>query len=203
MIQASPGLRSLDLTISTHCWNAAPWPEGPSSPCSVKVFRDLRTYRIGGTLDPNWRSFFETPETNKFRSFLQLHPHLDTVTIMPNPSVEQYHSVDPETLAGLFPSLRHFEGSAFLCEALVQSTLASRLETLGMSGSEPRLLRIAKTANHLPELRTLKLMLRQPITRTIISTLLAIAPKLTHLYISHISANQVCRLTFQSAGPKH
>lgn len=135
MIQASPNLRSLDLTASIYSsWNASPWPDNISSSHSVKTFPDLRTYRTGGTIDPDWSSFFEAPETNEFRSFLQLHPRLHTVVIASKEQVDGYDNVDPNILAGLFPSLRHFEGPAFLCEALVQSTLAPRLETLGISG---------------------------------------------------------------------
>ncbi|KAF8607043.1 hypothetical protein BDV93DRAFT_332664 [Ceratobasidium sp. AG-I] len=195
MIQASPNLRSLDLTILTRFgWNATPWPN--SSPFPVKVFLDLCIYRADGSADPNWVSFFETPETNKFRSFLQLHPHLHTVSINSKEKINGYDNVDPETLAGLFPSLRHFEGPAFLCEALVQSTLAPRLETLGISRTGPTnklLLKVARKTTHLPELRTLKLMLYGATDniKSTLSGMLVATPKLTHLYVSHISTSQL------------
>ena len=160
MIQASPSLRSLDLTVSTRfVWNATPWPSN-SSPSSAQVFQDLRIYRVGGSVDPHWRSFFEAPETNEFHSFLRLHPHLHTVSISWIEQTVGHDNVSPEALADLFPSLRHFEGPLFLCEALVQSTLASRLETLGIldrQSRNERLSRVAARKPRLPELRTLKL----------------------------------------------
>ena len=204
MIQASPNLRSLDLTLRTHSsWNATPWPDSSSSLFPVKIFRDLRIYRVDGSADPNWLSFFEAPETNSFRSFVQLHPNLHTVSITSGGSVPGYDSVDRETLAELFPSLRHFEGPAFLCEALVRSTLAPFLETLGISRTgltNKLLLNVARKTTHLPALRTLKLMLygATDSIKSILSAMLVATSKLTHLFVSHISTSQVCGLTFKA-----
>ncbi|KAF8607033.1 hypothetical protein BDV93DRAFT_520628 [Ceratobasidium sp. AG-I] len=198
MIQASPNLRSLDLTILTHySWNATPWADSSSSLGSIKVFRDLHTYRVGGTVDPNWVSFFETPGTNEFRQFLELHPHLHTVNIASTLLPNEYIGFDPEVLASLFPSLRHFEGPAFLCEALVQSTLATQLETLGISeetfNDNEMVSRVAGKMRRLPELRTLMYMFDGTINDNdfpIVEVIMGSTPKLTHLFVSHISVNQ-------------
>ncbi|KAF8607038.1 hypothetical protein BDV93DRAFT_542618 [Ceratobasidium sp. AG-I] len=196
MIQASPNLRSLDLTCSTlFGWDATPWSKNPPSSNGFQVFRNLRIYRTDGSVDPNWLSFFEAPKTNDLRLFLQLHPRLHTVTIASKPPVQGYDSIDPETLAGLFPSLRHFEGPAFLCEALVQSSLAPFLKTLGISDEalidSEVLCRIAMKAKHLSELQTLKYVLSRTISGDALPTMLAATPKLKHLFISHISLSQL------------
>lgn len=208
MIQASPNLHSLELTILTRpSWNGAPWSDGSSSLSGVKVFNDLRIYRVCGTLDLDWRSFFEAPETNQFRLFIELHPHLHTVTIISANRIKGYEDFDPQTLAHLFPALRHFDGPGFLCEAFVQSTLAARLETLGIVGRGSRnsemLSRIARKANVLPELRTLKFIIDDSSNfKDGLSAILATTPKLTHLFFACISTSLVCGLTFQNLGHK-
>ncbi|KAF8607045.1 hypothetical protein BDV93DRAFT_332734 [Ceratobasidium sp. AG-I] len=199
MIQASPNLRSLDLGTS-YCleWNATPYPNVTSSLKPVDTFRELRTYRAKGRFDPDWSSFFEAPEINKLRLFLQLHPYLHTVNISSTLWPNGYTDVDPQVLASMFPCLRHFGGPAFLCEALVQSNLAPGLESLGISH---RLFRsdqpgVTKKTNRLPELQALMHVFDDVIDNNVfpmsaMSAMLAATPKLTHLFISHVSANQL------------
>lgn len=104
MIQASPNPHSLDLAIEIESGCDATPSNRLSSSSSVKL-HDLRTYRASGTVDPNWLSFFEAPDTNDFRLLLQLHPHLHTVAIGSSEWIQVYDSVDLETLPGLLPCL--------------------------------------------------------------------------------------------------
>lgn len=203
MIEDSPNLYSMNLVVySLPAWDMASWFVEPTPLGPVRTFPNLRIYRAVGSICLDWSSFFERPETNGFHSFLQLHPYLHTVTLSWNIWDTWGGNIDPDGLAHLFPSLRHFEGPMFLCEALVQSKLALRLETLGMldgwvNNDNSALTRVADKTTCLPELRTLIFMPGQHRTDNAnLAVLLAATPKLTHLSLLNVTYIKVRKLNF-------
>ncbi|KAF8761306.1 hypothetical protein RHS01_00167 [Rhizoctonia solani] len=70
------------------------------------------------------------PDSHPLRQFLIRHPGIEDIGFGLFEETEYGDVIDPAQVARLFPSLKHFEGPAFLFQPLVQSTLAEQIETL-------------------------------------------------------------------------
>ncbi|ELU36144.1 F-box-like domain-containing protein [Rhizoctonia solani AG-1 IA] len=88
-----------------------------------RVLPRLRRFHVHGHQDPNWTTFFEKPDSHPLRQFLIRHPGIEDIGFGLFEETEYGDVIDPAQVARLFPSLKHFEGPAFLFQPLVQSTL--------------------------------------------------------------------------------
>lgn len=120
----------------------------------------LNTFRALGSTDPDWWGFFDSPQSHPLCNFFKRYPQIHTVGLGWAYQPAYYLPIDPETLAMHFPSLKNFEGSAFMCGPLLASSLAKQLESLVVLdevyfGVGPDLSMMTQTMNPLPKLRKL------------------------------------------------
>ncbi|KAG8709940.1 hypothetical protein FRC08_017856 [Ceratobasidium sp. 394] len=186
MIRASPNLESLELDLRDDSIDLLRWL--PDQLCSAlnTTFPNLRVLRTLGTAAPDWESFFEDPENSAYRQFLQNHPKLHTVS-MGWVLEHSWQDVSAESVATLFPSLRHFEGPLFICRALASSSVAAQLESLSaldesLEGDE--IVELSESAVEMPNLRSLSFGLQDDeLNPDAVAKLLSLAPNLTKLAI--------------------
>ncbi|CAE6443706.1 unnamed protein product [Rhizoctonia solani] len=95
-----------------------------------RVFSQLRRFHTKGHEDPDWTKFFEKPESHPLRQFFIRHPGIEDLGLGLFEETEYGDVIDPAQIAQLFPSLKHFEGPAFIFLPIVQSTLTEQIETL-------------------------------------------------------------------------
>ncbi|CCO37555.1 hypothetical protein BN14_11711 [Rhizoctonia solani AG-1 IB] len=92
--------------------------------------RYLQRFRAHGHEDPDWTKFFTKPESNSLRQFFTRHPGIEDLGLGLFNETEYGDVIDPAQIAQLFPSLKHFEGPAFIFLPIVQSSLTKQIETL-------------------------------------------------------------------------
>ncbi|KAG8703876.1 hypothetical protein FRC09_003889 [Ceratobasidium sp. 395] len=191
MIRASPSLISLDLDFRDVTMDRLTW--SPDQLCSNlnATFPDLRVLRMLGATAPDWQLFFEDPEANPYHQFLQRHPKLHTVSIG---WVHEHSCRDfsPESVAALFPSLRHFEGPFFICQALASSSIAAQVESLSVldevsEGDE--MVDFSENAVDMPNLRSLSLRLEdEELDGDALIKVLSLAPSLKKLAVWSVTS---------------
>ncbi|CAE6532068.1 unnamed protein product [Rhizoctonia solani] len=75
-------------------------------------------------------SFFDNPEPHPLRQFFYRHPGIEDLALGYVHEYTYCKEIDPMRLIQLFPSLKYFEGPAFLFKPLVLSPLAEEIEKL-------------------------------------------------------------------------
>ncbi|KAG9119017.1 hypothetical protein FRC07_006180 [Ceratobasidium sp. 392] len=191
MVRASPNLRSLELDLSDPSMDRLRW--SPDQLCSGldTTFPNLRVLRMLGAATPDWESFFESPDDSSYRQFLKRHPKLHTVS-MGWVHEHSWRDFPAESLAALFPSLRHFEGPLFICQALVSSSIATQLESLtaldeSLEGNE--IDELSESAFEMPSLRSLRFRLEdEELNSDAVTKLLSLAPNLKQLTVCSITS---------------
>lgn len=143
LIVSSPNLTS--LSVNLHCQDDDILFYSPST--LVKALGNvtlprLHTFHARGSADTDRRHRFShyrrpggTPEQEPadlqaLRAFFLRHPGIKDLALGWATPIEHPVEIDPEYLAQLFPSLKHFEGPSCLCHAIVASSLSSQLESL-------------------------------------------------------------------------
>ncbi|KAG8686411.1 hypothetical protein FRC09_014150 [Ceratobasidium sp. 395] len=185
MIRASPDLRSLELNLRDVVFRGLAWtPDQLCSGLNV-TFPNLRVLRTLGAATPDWESFFNTPEASSYHQFLRRHPELHTVS-MGWVQGHSWRDFSPEFVAALFPSLRHFEGPLFICQALTSSSVATQIESLSvldesLEGGE--ISEFSESAVDIPNLQSLSLRSREPLNGDALSKLLSLTPRLRKLAV--------------------
>ncbi|GAB1525339.1 hypothetical protein RhiTH_008498 [Rhizoctonia solani] len=131
LITRSPNISSLVLDLVSTDGESYYSPTALVSALGEnRVLPRLRRFHVHGHQDPNWTTFFEKPDSHPLRQFLIRHPGIEDIGFGLFEETEYGDVIDPAQVARLFPSLKHFEGPAFLFQPLVQSTLAEQIETL-------------------------------------------------------------------------
>lgn len=165
MLIASPGLISLKLYLSLHQSPLAR-PKFPADALVTSlgnqlVFTSLHTFHLRGTLEFNWDAFFThtSTSTSPLRAFFSRHSGIQDLVLDSNHCRPYPGEIQPHDLSQLFPSLKHFEGPAFLCKPLVSSPLAGQFQTLVIMDEilykGTGLREIAEDGKPLPRLRQL------------------------------------------------
>ncbi|CAE6402058.1 unnamed protein product [Rhizoctonia solani] len=138
LLTACPGLVSLTLK------NMPPCPISVvnivSSLGSNFVFSDLLIFRIHWISEKyqpvgdniNWSNFFSPPhsDSHRLRSFFLRHKGIEDLALGWSCGTSYEERIDPNEIVLLFPSLKRFEGPAFLCNAITKSDIAQNLEVL-------------------------------------------------------------------------
>ncbi|KAG8730997.1 hypothetical protein FRC11_005392 [Ceratobasidium sp. 423] len=131
-------------------------------------------YRFLQARFPKLRSFTITIESDRadpldFRAgleyFIQAHPQLQEVLVTlvqpeknylrtPRDFMPSCRHITSNNISTLMPSVRHFEGPSMMCEALLGSPLAERIENLGVvePSCHARVLRTGQDLDMLPRL---------------------------------------------------
>ncbi|KAG8758944.1 hypothetical protein FRC11_002834 [Ceratobasidium sp. 423] len=122
------------------------------------VFSNLRRFYARGYENAGWLEFFENPDSHPLRQFFVRHPRIEDLALGYVYETAYTDEIDPAEIARLFPSLKHFEGRAFIFIPLVLSTLAEQVETLVISDGrlsdyEAPLSRMYDKVSVLPKLR--------------------------------------------------
>ncbi|KAG8752111.1 hypothetical protein FRC12_012116, partial [Ceratobasidium sp. 428] len=186
MIRACPDLTSLDLNFRDIIADRLIW--SPDQLCSNlnATFPNLRVLRMLGATAPDWQLFFEDPEASPYHQFLQRHPKLHTVS-MGWLHEHSWRDFSAESVAALFPSLRHFEGPFFICQALASSSIAAQLESLSAldeisEGDE--MVDFSENAINMPNLRSLSFRLEdEELDGDALIKVLSLAPSLKKLAV--------------------
>ncbi|KAG8748174.1 hypothetical protein FRC11_012105, partial [Ceratobasidium sp. 423] len=120
----------------------------------------LHRFHLLGNVEPDWSEF--TTGIHPLWSFLARHNQIENLAIgcRHYPPIEP---INPEDILRLLPSLRHFSGPLFFCEALINSSLVGQLESLVIMDDDPdaedlfRPLSILFDKTNPPKLRKLEL----------------------------------------------
>ncbi|CAE6422582.1 unnamed protein product [Rhizoctonia solani] len=137
LLQSSPNLESiiLDIQGTTHS-------ERTYSPTSILkslgdqfVLPHLHTLHMLGDTDPDWFGFVTKP-THHLRAFLARNTSIRDLAIGCPLEDVSGGEMDPDDLSQLLPSVKRLACPFFLCEAVVTSELASRLESLVITNQE-------------------------------------------------------------------
>ncbi|CAE7227869.1 unnamed protein product [Rhizoctonia solani] len=190
-IRASPNLKSLELDLGEpDIGKDRTWSPNKLFKEVGLTFPELHTLRLGGRVVLQWPLTLSKPAT-PFRLFFEQHPMLQSISIAWAPGLNEQNDLGPETVISLFPSLRHFEGPAFLCVSILRSPLALQLESLsildkqlGISKAE-HINKLSNAAESLPKLSTLNFYLEsdpQPQYRAI-REISRIAPNLREICV--------------------
>ncbi|KAF8604824.1 hypothetical protein BDV93DRAFT_522145 [Ceratobasidium sp. AG-I] len=204
MIRSSPDLITLELFLeSTGAAIDHAWAPSKLFETIDLAFPKLRVVRFGGSMIPQWPLLF-TKRTH-FRTFFEQHPSLHTISLGWTRGLAGHHKVDAETVASLFPSLRHFEGPAFVCTAILSSPLSFQLESLSIldkqvdqnarqsNGQELDLMsQLAASASSLPKLRSLQIYVESesPSLWRAVREITRAAPNLDELGMHGVYINQ-------------
>lgn len=96
------------------------------------TFPRLRALQLRGPLNPDWPAFAADSESKShpLRAFFARHPNLEDVVLGWAPYGSEYFEIDANDIVSLLPSIKHFNGPAFLCGAIVKTKLAQQLESL-------------------------------------------------------------------------
>ncbi|CAE6479216.1 unnamed protein product, partial [Rhizoctonia solani] len=104
------------------------------------IFLRLRVFNVrwsgddfGPDVDPtDWDGFFAPPGRYKhpLRLFFARHRAIEDLALGWLTHSAYEGDIDPDDMAQLFPSLKHLEGPAFLCNAITKSEIAQNLESL-------------------------------------------------------------------------
>ncbi|CUA69189.1 hypothetical protein RSOLAG22IIIB_08320 [Rhizoctonia solani] len=124
-----PQLSSIILDFNHHEWQYSPTVVVAALGDEF-VFPRLRRFYAQGCSVPGWIDFFDDPESHPFRQFFYRHPGIEHLALGFVHEYTYSEKIDPTSLVRLFPSLKYFEGPAFLFKPLVLSTLANQIEKL-------------------------------------------------------------------------
>lgn len=139
MLTSSQNLVSLSFELGRSPYMQLHEPTSTFSPNLVISslgakfrFPHLRTLHLRGRLNPDWPGFVEDvrSRSHPLRAFLARHPTIEDLALGWFRGDGQYFEVQPKAIVSLLPSLKHFEGPAFLCGSIVKSNLARQLESL-------------------------------------------------------------------------
>ncbi|CAE6497409.1 unnamed protein product [Rhizoctonia solani] len=165
MIRASPNLKSLELDLGEPSIEAdRTWSPNKLFKEVGLTFPNLHTLRLGGRVVIQWPLTLSKPSTF-FRLFFEQHQALQSISLAWTPRLNEQNDLGPEVVASLFPSVRHFEGPAFLCVSILQSPLALQLESLSVldkqlgSSKAEHINKLASAAESLPRLSNLNFYL--------------------------------------------
>ncbi|CAE6473089.1 unnamed protein product [Rhizoctonia solani] len=120
----NPELRSACYTLD----DVATW-------LGLEVFMpSLRRFHLLGSVQIDEASLVSSPDngTHYFRNFLTRHAHLEELHLNCVSLASFSETADPEHLAQALPSLKRFSGPDVLCDLLVRSSVAKRLERLSI-----------------------------------------------------------------------
>ncbi|CAE6467010.1 unnamed protein product [Rhizoctonia solani] len=164
-IQASPNLRSLELDLGEPSIETdRTWSPNKLFKEVGLTFPELHTLRLGGRVVPQWPLTLSKSSTF-FRLFFERHQALQSISIAWVPGLNEQNDLGPEIVVSLFPSVRHFEGPAFLCASVLRSPLSLQLESLSIldkqlgSSKAAHINKLASAAESLPRLSTLNFYL--------------------------------------------
>ncbi|CAE6421622.1 unnamed protein product [Rhizoctonia solani] len=93
----------------------------------------LHTFGIHGYLDQEWESLFDqSSQIHTLWAFFKRHPNIQNLALAHSYDVDGYrsHTINPDHVAQLFPSLQRFKGPNILIRPLVFSSLAPQLKAL-------------------------------------------------------------------------
>ncbi|KAG8713880.1 hypothetical protein FRC11_010656 [Ceratobasidium sp. 423] len=165
MIQASPNLKSLELDLGEpNTETDRTWSPNKLFKEVGLVFPELHTLRLGGRIVLQWPLTLSKPSTF-FRLFFERHQALQTISLAWAPGLNEQNDLSPEAVVSLFPSVRRFEGPAFLCVSILRSPLSLQLESLSIldkqlgSSKAEHINKVANAAGSLPKLSTLNFYL--------------------------------------------
>ncbi|KAJ1300913.1 hypothetical protein OPQ81_003338 [Rhizoctonia solani] len=165
MIRASPNLKSLELDLGEPSTETdRTWSPNKLFKEVGLVFPELHTLRLGGRIVLQWPLTLSKPSTF-FRLFFEQHRALRSISLGWAPGLNEQNDLGPDTVLSLFPSVRHFEGPAFLCVSILNSPLALQLESLSVldkqlgSSKAMHINKLANAAESLPKLRVLNFYL--------------------------------------------
>ncbi|KAG8713613.1 hypothetical protein FRC11_011610 [Ceratobasidium sp. 423] len=140
LLTSSPGL--ISLTLSNPSLDPVSAVNIVSSLGSAWVFPRLRTFRIHWASEEyppevdnsDWNHFFTLPgrDSHPLRSFFLRHQGIEDLALGWCPDKSYEGDIEPDDIVQLFPSLKRFEGPAFLCNAIIKSDIAQNLEALAM-----------------------------------------------------------------------
>ncbi|CAE6357232.1 unnamed protein product [Rhizoctonia solani] len=138
LLTSSPGLISLELKNSMFGYIST--VNIVSSLGNTCVFPRLRVFRICWANEDHipeidnsdWNNFFTSPnrDSHPLRSFFLRHQGIDDLALGWSPRTSYEGKIDPNETVDLFPSLKNFQGPAFLCNAITKSDIAQNLETI-------------------------------------------------------------------------
>ncbi|EUC59352.1 hypothetical protein RSOL_309470 [Rhizoctonia solani AG-3 Rhs1AP] len=94
----------------------------------------LRRLHLLGSVQIDEASLISSPnnETHHFRDFLARHVHIEELYLDCVNLVGSSEAANPESLAQALPSLKSFSGPDVLCDLIVRSSVAKRLECLSI-----------------------------------------------------------------------
>ncbi|KAG8690634.1 hypothetical protein FRC11_010234 [Ceratobasidium sp. 423] len=139
LLVSSPGL--ISLTLEDRSLDPISATAIVTSLGGYCVFPQLRVFRIcwAGRIESesdnmDWDSFFTPPGHNAhpLRFFFMRHKGIEDLALGWTRESVYEGAIDPDDVARLFPSLKRFEGPAFLCNAITKSDLALNLERLSV-----------------------------------------------------------------------
>ncbi|EUC54409.1 F-box-like protein, partial [Rhizoctonia solani AG-3 Rhs1AP] len=128
-----PGLQSLTLYFHDDDLNysldtlVAPWDHELTLP-------QLKKLHIRGAVELNLKTLFSPPgeRPHALRDFLSRHPQIEDLELACC-SVESYdEETNPHHFSLALPSLKYLKGPDLICDQLIRSTVASKLETLNI-----------------------------------------------------------------------
>ncbi|CAE6430189.1 unnamed protein product [Rhizoctonia solani] len=164
-IRSSPNLKSLELDLGEpNIETDRTWSPNKLFKEVGLVFPELHTLRLGGRVVPQWPLTLSKPSTS-LRLFFEQHQALQSISIAWTPGLNEQSDLGPEIVVTLFPSVRHFEGPAFLCVSVLRSPLALQLESLSVldkyigNSKAKHINELANAAESLPKLSTLNFYL--------------------------------------------
>lgn len=192
MLVSSPNLASLIFDLS-HNQSAFSPNLLISSLGRRFTFPRLRALQFRGPLNPDWPAFAADSESKShpLRAFLARHPNLEDIVLGWAPYGREYFEIDQDRIVSLFPSIKLFNGPAFLCGAIVKSKLAQQLESLSI-GDEilyrdqndvfvDTMTKVASGVTKLPKLRKLRILATTPTQTWVLDKFSSAASELVEL----------------------
>ncbi|KAG9105585.1 hypothetical protein FRC07_009165, partial [Ceratobasidium sp. 392] len=156
LLRVCPKLEVLSIRLSAPNVSGSSW--SLNAVCAALegiTFPHLHTLHAHGELREDWDGFFNLPDMGSLRAFLVRHRSLRTVTFG---ATYGYRSRDcvPENVEELLPFLRHFEAVSSLCEAVMNSQLATQIQSLRITNIGAAQMHLVPYAlQHMPALRDL------------------------------------------------
>ncbi|CAE6466707.1 unnamed protein product [Rhizoctonia solani] len=191
MIRASANLKSLELNLGEPSTETdRTWSPNKLFKEVGLVFPGLHTLRLGGRIAVQWPLTLSKGSTF-FHLFFEKHQALESISLAWAPGLNEQNDLGPEVVTSLFPSVRHFEGPAFLCVSVLRSPLALQLESLsildkqlGISKTQ-HINQLANAADSLPNLSVLNFYLESDpqAQYRAIKEISRIAPKLREICV--------------------